>query len=154
MRPRSDSDTSDREGNTSAMYVRPNSDVDSDEEPLKSAPPADLDVSQIEEHVLEAISASNPRSASSRPAGRLYDTSTRSLGDSKPSGVCYTKLTKGSCTKPDCTFVHSNEAILRELAQLADAWKNGTFAPPAASVPREIAPRRPPSGASAEHVLS
>ena len=34
--------------------------------------------------------------------------------------------------------------MVRELAQLAAAWKNGTFAPATSVPPRDVLPRRPP----------
>jgi len=83
---------------------------------------------EVSRQALNAIPSVMSIDTSGRPSsGRLYDTSTRSLGDSKPQGVCYTKLTRGDCTKPGCAFSHSSDAILRELTKLMTSWKGGTF---------------------------
>ena len=116
---------------------------ETEEEPMKSVPAGDLDMEEIQRETLAAISSSRSTS-SNRPPGRLYEPSTKSLGDSKPTGVCYTKLTQGSCTKPGCSFIHSDEAIIRELAQLAANWKNGRFNAVTSPTPRDVFPKRPP----------
>jgi hypothetical protein len=74
---------------------------DDEDVPLKSLPPADLDLDLIEQQVLHAMPSSSSRPGPPRPPGRLYDPSTKSLGDQKSTSVCYAKLTRGTCSKPD-----------------------------------------------------
>jgi hypothetical protein len=116
---------------------------DDEDIPMKSMPTEDIDMAEVCRQALNAIPSVLSRDTSGRPSsGRLYDTSTRSLGDSKPQGVCYTKLTRGDCTKPDCAFSHSSDAILRELTKLMTSWKGGTFTQ---SVPQHVPTRPPPA---------
>ena len=123
-------------------FARASSLSDDDEDvPMKSVPAQDLDLDEISNEVLNHVAGStNPSSGPSRGPGRLYDPKSRSLGDNKNTGVCYTKLTQGSCSKPNCSFVHSVEAIQKELLRLHGTWGKPGSTPP----PRDFAPKRPP----------
>ena len=114
--------------------------VADEDTPTKSMPTEDVDFEEISRQLLN-----NVHGNAERGPGRIMNPQTRSMGDRQQTGICYTKLSTGDCTRPGCTFTHSTDAIQQEIQRLTTRWgRPGTKPPPSRDPPSRPPPPQPP----------